>query len=63
LGTKTNVAGASVYPAAADARISVRGAIAVAGTRHYQVRYRNPASFCTPEVFNYSNGVSVAWSN
>jgi len=41
----------------------VRGAIAVAGTRHYQVRYRNPASFCTPEVFNYSNGVSVAWSN
>ena len=39
------------------------GQITSAGTRHYQVRYRNAAPFCTPETFNYTSGVSVAWSN
>jgi hypothetical protein len=63
LGTKSNVDGASVYPGAADPMLSVRGMITTAGTRHYQARYRNSAPFCTPDTFNYTSGVSVAWSN
>jgi hypothetical protein len=63
LGTKTNVGGASAYPSGADLPLSVRGAVASIGTRHYQVRYRNSASFCTPNTFNYTNGVSVIWGN
>ncbi len=59
--TKSNVAGASVYPSGLDVPVSVRGAIAVPGTRYYQVRYRNAAAFCAPETFNYTNGVSVVW--
>ncbi len=61
LGTKTNTAGASNYPVGADLPVSVRGAIAAPGTRHYQIWYRNAASFCQPETFNLSNGLSVAW--
>jgi hypothetical protein len=62
LGTKTNVAGASQYPAAGDAAVSVRGLLpAGGGTRSYQIWYRNAAAFCTPSTFNLSNGWSVAW--
>jgi hypothetical protein len=33
-----------------------------AGTFHYQVWVRNqPAMFCTPDAFNLSNALSVAW--
>lgn len=63
LGTKSNVGGASAYPSGADLSISVRGAITSSGTRHDQVRYRNSAAFCTADTFNYTNGVSVIWSN
>jgi hypothetical protein len=62
LGTKTNVAGASQYPAAGDASVSVRGAVTAPGTRTYQVWYRNAAAFCTPSTFNLSNGVAITWS-
>jgi V8-like Glu-specific endopeptidase len=32
------------------------------GTFFYQLWYRNiPASFCTPEAFNLSNGLSITW--
>lgn len=30
-------------------------------TRHYQARYRDPASFCTPDNFNYTNAITIAW--
>jgi hypothetical protein len=63
LGTKLNVNGASTYPGPADPSLSVRGQITSAGTRYYQVRYRNSAPFCTPDTFNYTSGVAVAWSN
>ena len=63
LGSKTNVGGASAYPSGADLSISERGVVASIGTRHYQVRYRNSASFCTPNTFNYTNGVRVVWGN
>ncbi len=43
--------------------VSVRGALPPSGgTRHYQVSYRNAASFCTPSTFNASNGVTVVWT-
>jgi hypothetical protein len=62
LGTKTNVSGASQYPAAGDPSVSVRGAVTSPGVRNYQVWYRNAAAFCTPSTFNLSNGVSITWN-
>jgi len=61
LGTKSNSAGRSRYPAAGDASISVRGLVAAPGTRHYQCWYRNAAAFCTPSTFNLTNAVIVTW--
>ncbi len=61
LGTKSNAAGGSQYPAGADASVSVRGMVVAPGTRTYQVWYRNAAAFCTASTFNLSNGVEVAW--
>jgi hypothetical protein len=64
LGTKSNTAGASQYPAVGDASISVRGLIPVSGgTRTYQAWYRNSAAFCTSSLFNLSNGLSVTWGS
>ncbi|MCY2959010.1 MAG: VCBS repeat-containing protein [Planctomycetota bacterium] len=61
LGAKQNVAGASTYPSASDPSVSVRGSVSTPGTRHYQIWYRNNASFCTSAVFNTSNGLRVVW--
>ncbi len=62
LGTKTNSAGSSSYPALGDTSVSVRGAVSAAGaTRTYQAWYRNAVSFCTPDGFNLTNGLSVTW--
>lgn len=63
LVTKINAAGASQIPVGAEASISVRGAVASPGTRTYQIWYRNSATFCQPETFNLSNGVSVTWAS
>ncbi|MBL8861539.1 MAG: hypothetical protein JNK02_05960 [Planctomycetes bacterium] len=62
LGTKSNTAGASQYPAAGDPSVSVRGLVAAPGTRTYQVWYRNAAAFCTSATFNLSNGVEMTWT-
>ncbi len=62
LGTKPSSAGTSSYPGAGDASVSTRGMLpAAGGTRTYQVWYRNVASFCTPDAFNLTNGVEIAW--
>jgi hypothetical protein len=61
LGTKTNSAGASQYPAAGDLPISVRGGVGAPGTRFYQVIYRDGGNFCTPSQFNATNGLAIAW--
>jgi hypothetical protein len=61
LGTKTNALGASQYPVAGDLPVSVRGAVTPGDTRVYQVWYRNAAPFCTPDTFNLTNGLAVAW--
>jgi hypothetical protein len=62
LGTKSNSAGASRYPASGDASVSVRGQVAAPGARTYQVWYRNAAAFCTPSTFNLTNGVQITWT-
>jgi hypothetical protein len=38
------------------------GAMAGSGEFHYQAWYRNtPASYCTPDAFNLSSGVTLTW--
>ncbi len=62
LGTKFNAGGSSTYPAAGDLSVSVRGLDNAGDARVYQVWYRNAASFCAPETFNLTNGVSLTWA-
>jgi len=61
LGPKTNVAGASQYPVGLDVPISVKGLVAPGDTRRYQAWYRDSAVFCSPSLFNLSNGVAAIW--
>ena len=61
LGTKFNTSGLSQYPTVGNPSVSVRGLCPVASTRHYQVWYRNSASYCTASTFNLTNGVTVTW--
>jgi hypothetical protein len=61
LGTKTNAAGASQYPVAGDAPVSVQGHVTTAGSRTYQVWYRNAAAFCSASTFNLTNGWRTVW--
>ncbi len=58
----TNSAGASVYPAAGDPRVALRGGVAVPGVRWYQLWFRNAAGFCTPATFNLTNVLRIDWS-
>lgn len=70
IAAKTAAGGATSYPQAGDASISVQSAvlgdpIPNGATRYYQVYYRDAnAGFC-PEpqgnTFNVSNGLSVVW--
>jgi Tol biopolymer transport system component len=61
LGTKLNAGGASQYPAAGDASVSVRGACTSGSTHVYQAWYRNAAAYCTPSTFNLTNGLRLTW--
>jgi hypothetical protein len=63
LGTKTNSAGASQYPAAGDPSVSNRGLVTLPGVRFYQAWYRNVATFCTPSGFNLTNGWRIDWTS
>lgn len=63
LSTKANVLGASSYPLPGDPSVSVRGAVGSPGTRHYQARYRNSATFCTSDTFNYTSAVTIVWGS
>ncbi len=62
LDTKINAGGASTYPGAGDAPISVKGANSAGAARNYQVWYRNAAAFCTGSTFNLTNGVATTWA-
>jgi hypothetical protein len=62
LATQLNAGGTSHYPDVGQQPVSVRAAIALPGTRTYQVWYRNAnPTFCTPSTFNLSNGAEVSW--
>jgi hypothetical protein len=32
------------------------------GVKHYQVLFRNAASYCTPSTWNGTNGLRVTWA-
>ena len=61
LGAKSIQAGAARFPETGDALIST-GVSALGGLRHYQVWYRNAASWCTPSTFNLTNALRVVWT-
>ena len=63
LGTKTCVGGSASYPQSGDVSISQKGLVpAIGGNRYYQAWYRNSdPSFCTPSMFNLTNGWAVQW--
>jgi hypothetical protein len=61
LKTVHNAGGSSQYPQAGDPPIHVRAQFTTAGTRNYQVWYRNAATYCTMATFNASNGLAIAW--
>jgi len=62
LGTKSNVAGVSQYPAGGDLSVSAKGLVTAPGSRTYQVWYRNAAAFCSVSTFNLTNGWQTVWA-
>lgn len=62
LGTATNAAGSSQYPALGQQLVSVRGAVTASDVRLYQAWYRNAATFCTASTFNLSNAFQITWA-
>jgi Tol biopolymer transport system component len=56
-----NTGGGSQYPRPGDPPTSVQGAVLPGTTRTYQGWYRDSAPFCTPETYNLTNGVALAW--
>lgn len=61
LAVKSATSGSARYPETREPALSVRGQVLGAGTRTYQVLYRDPAAYCTPANFNLSNGLVVTW--
>jgi len=61
LKTKQNQGGASQYPEPGDPTISAHTGVPPGATRHYQIWYRNAATFCTAATFNLSNGLTIVW--
>ncbi len=62
LGTRSNSGGASQYPSAGDASVSVRGLVPGPGsTRLYQVYYRDLGVYCLPATANLTNGIVLTW--
>lgn len=65
LGTRAASGGVVSFGAGVSGApsISERGQIPLVGaTRVYQVRYRNSASFCTPDTFNTTNALELVWA-
>jgi hypothetical protein len=61
LGTTQAPGGMATWPLAGAPSLSIAGSAQSGELLHYQVWYRNAALFCTPETFNLSQGLSVAW--
>lgn len=62
LAVKFNVAGASQFPSAGDPTLSSAGLVAAAGSRNYQVWYRDAAPFCSTDTYNLTNGWNLVWA-
>lgn len=62
LGSRTNIAGTSRFPAVGGLSVSVRGLVTTPGTRTYQAWYRDSSAFCTTASFNFSNGLLITWT-
>jgi hypothetical protein len=55
--------GAVSLPGPGDPPLSVLGAIPATGaTRHYQVVYRDPTSWCTDATLNHTDGYTITWT-
>lgn len=61
LGVKINVCGSSKYPDTFDLPISIAGGATPPNTYHFQVWYRDAASYCTASTFNLTNGIFLSW--
>lgn len=63
LGVRPAACGQATWPGLGEVPLSVRGAIPAAGaTRLYQAYYRNAAAaFCTPALYNFTQGLQITW--
>lgn len=61
LGVSMNVGGASQYPSGSDPSVSIQGQCLPGHVRTYQTWYRDAQSFCAPETYNLSNGLTFVW--
>jgi hypothetical protein len=62
LTTEINTSGTSSYPSVGDAAISIQGASPPERRARIKVWYRNAATFCNPETFNFTNAVQAVWA-
>ena len=63
LGVQLAPAGTASIPGPGAPPLSIQGAIPPTGaTRHYQVVYRDPATWCTPAGLNQTNGYTITWT-
>jgi hypothetical protein len=49
------------YPAGAEVPIHIRTGAAAGQTKHYQLFYRNAATWCNASTFNVSSAYSIVW--
>jgi hypothetical protein len=61
LASLTSASGGSRFPADSTSSVSRAGGISAPCVRHYQIWYRDAAPYCTPAIFNATNGVSLEW--
>ena len=63
IATRIASGGNAYFGIGNDLPVSVKGHLPpTGGTYHYQGFYRNSASFCTPDGFNLTNGVTIVWT-
>lgn len=62
LGVNIAAGGTTSFPGAGSSAIHVAGSVpAGGGERWYQVWYRDSATYCTSDVFNLTNALTVTW--
>ena len=65
LGIVPGVGNTSQYPTGTGINsvpVSIKGFCNPGDTRHYQLWYRDSATFCTGAVFNLSNALTLVWN-